>query len=287
MKIWHEGAVREPADCRVSVLDHGLLYGDGVFEGIRITARRIFRLDDHLARLARSARAIGLTLPCTTAVVRNAVIETARANDADEAYVRILLTRGEGELGVDPLGCKAPQLFCIVATLSMFDPAARAAGLRLMTAAQRRPGADTLDPQVKSLNYLNNVLAKRDARMRGYDDALLLNREGRVAEASGANIFAVVDDVVVTPPCAEGALGGITRDALLAILNAGGHPHRVAPVTRYDVLNASEVFLTGSGAGLVAVSSLDDTPIGDGERPWLECLQNAWQACAVEHGVLF
>lgn len=287
MKIWHRGVIGDRHEGRVSLLDHGLLYGDGVFEGIRISGRRIYRLRDHLRRLSRSARAIGLALPLGEDEMAALVIATAAAHGEDEAYVRLLVTRGIGELGVDPFTCAEPELFCIVATLRMFPPEARAAGLRLVTAAQRRPRLDAVDPQVKSLNYLNNVLAKRDARRGGYDDALLLNADGRVAEATGANLFAVIDGVLVTPPPGEGALPGITRDSVLRCRRAAGGALEVRPLTRYEVLAAEEVFLSGSGAGLVGVASLDDTPIGDGRRPMLEALAAAVTAYSRAEGAPF
>lgn len=287
MKVWHQGEIGDARDCRVSILDHGLLYGDGVFEGIRITGGRIFRLPDHLARLDRSARAIGLELPHTLDDMAAIVVATARAHGEAEAYVRLLVTRGVGELGVDPVSCTKPGFFCIVASLRMFPNAARAQGLRLMTASSRRPRLDMLDPQVKSLNYLNNVLAKRDARLKGFDDALLLNEAGRVSEASGANLFAVVDDTLVTPPSTEGALPGITRDTVLRCARADGIALEVRPLGRYELLGASEVFLAGSGAGLVAVASLDDAACGGASRPLLQHMQGAYESYAHRHGVAF
>ena len=217
MKVWYRNHIGDARECRISILDHGLLYGDGVFEGIRITGGRVFRLNDHIARLERSARAIGLELPHKGTALAQVVLDTARANGEAEAYVRLVATRGVGELGVDPVFCVEPELFCIVASLRMFPAEVRAKGLRLLTSWLRRPAADLLDPQVKSLNYLNNVLAKRDARLKGYDDALLLNATGRVTEATGANLFAVLEGTLVTPPTADGALPGITRAIVLNV----------------------------------------------------------------------
>lgn len=287
MKVWHQGRIGDASTFSVSILDHGLLYGDGVFEGIRITGGRIFCLDAHLARLAQSAASIGLELPHGSAELRQAVIETAAANGANEAYVRIVVTRGVGELGVDPLSCREPQLFCIVATLAMFSAQARQTGLRLMTSWLRRPRGDALDPQVKSLNYLNNVMAKRDARLKGFDDAVLLNADGRVAEASGANIFAVIDDTLITPPCSEGALGGITRANVLRCHAAMGAKGAERPLTRHELLHASEVFVCGSGAGLVAVASLDNADTGSADRPMLQAISEAWPAWTAKHGTAF
>lgn len=287
MKVWYQGEIGDARDCRVSILDHGLLYGDGVFEGIRITEGRVFRLPDHVARLERSARAIGLDLPHSRPAIAQIVLDTARAHGEAEAYVRLLVTRGVGELGVDPASCVEPGFFCIVASLRMFPAEARAKGLRLMTASWRRPRTDVLDPQVKSLNYLNNVLAKRDARLKGFDDALLLNDAGRVTEASGANLFALVDGILVTPPTSEGALPGLTRDTVIRTAQRDGAPLEVRALTRYELLAADEVFLAGSGAGLVAVASLDDTPCGTAARPMLARMQAGYTDYAREYGVAF
>jgi branched-chain amino acid aminotransferase len=287
MKVWYQGEISDAHTCRISILDHGLLYGDGVFEGIRITQGRIFRLPDHLHRLARSARAIGLALPYSHTELTAIVVATARAYGETEAYVRLVVTRGVGELGIDPASCLEPGFFCIVARLKMFSREVRERGLRMMTASTRRPRLDMLDPQVKSLNYLNNVLAKRDARLKGFDDALLLNDAGRIAEASAANVFAVVDDALVTPPVAEGALAGITRDTVLRCAREAGIDIEQRALTRYEVLNASEVFLAGSGAGLIAVASVDDSVCGDESRPVLARMQGAYAAHAQAHGVLF
>ncbi|MGE0859637.1 MAG: aminotransferase class IV, partial [Gammaproteobacteria bacterium] len=209
------------------------------------------------------------------------------ANGEAEAYVRILVTRGVGELGVDPASCKEPELFCIVASLRMFPEEVRRAGLRLMTSSWRRPGADVLDPQVKSLNYLNNVLAKREARLKGFDDAVLLNAAGHVTEVTGANLFAVLDGVLVTPPTIDGALPGVTRDTVLRCRADSGLPCEVRSLGRYDLLAAEEVFLSGSGAGLVSVASLDDSAIGSGARPVIAAMQAAYAEYAVSHGVPF
>ncbi len=284
MKVWHDGRVGSEQDCRVSVLDHGLLYGDGVFEGIRITGGRVFRLDDHVQRFEYSARAIGLNLGHDRSELVDIVMSTARAHGQSEAYVRLLATRGIGELGIDPSTCGASELFCIVADLRMFPAAARERGLRVLTSALRRPRGDMLDPQVKSLNYLNNVLAKRDARLKGYDDAVLLNADGRVAEASAANIFAVIDGELVTPPCSEGALAGITRDTVIRCARAAAIGVSLRPLTRYELLNAEEAFVCGSGAGLIALASLDDTAVGGTDRPLLAAMTRAYGDYARVHG---
>ena len=202
------------------VLDHGFLYGDGVFEGIRIYGRRVFRLDAHLKRFATAARAIGLELPGGIDAARAIVLETARAFDADDAYVRLIASRGEGPLGIDPTQCLEPRLVCIVDQIRVFPERHRGAGIALLTSSLRRPAADALDPRVKSLNYLNNVLARAEAVQRGGDEALLLNQAGAVAETAVANIFAVRDGELLTPQFTDGIVEGITRATVLEIAAA-------------------------------------------------------------------
>jgi branched-chain amino acid aminotransferase len=265
MKVWIDGAIVPVEEARVSVLDHGLLYGDGVFEGIRAYGRAVFRLDDHLARLATSAKAIGLRLPHPIETIRGIVLDTLRAFGRDDAYVRLVVTRGEGALGVDPTTCPAPRLFCIAAEAVIYPPEKLASGLDLVTVSVRRPALDAVDPRVKSLNYLNNALAKQEAKARGADEALILNAAGTVAEASVANVFALHGRSLATPPPTDGSLAGITRRSLLELAPV----HALVPVerslARVDLLGADEVFLAGTGAGVVPVRSLDGQPIGAGE----------------------
>jgi branched-chain amino acid aminotransferase len=256
-RAWLDGRVILLADARIPINDHGLLYGDGIFEGIRITAGRVFRLDDHLARFATAARAIGLTLPGGVAAVREAVLETARAFGEREAYVRLVCTRGVGALGVDPIPCREPRLFCIVDRIRLYDERQQSEGLDLVTVSVRRPPADVLDPRVKSLNYLNNVLAKREARLRGADEALVLNAQGNIAEAAVANVFCVRDGALWTPPATDGALEGITRRTVLELARELGIPAGERTLGRFDLFSCTEAFLSGSGAGLVPVRSLD------------------------------
>ena len=281
MKVWIDGSVVDGSEARVPVSDHGLLYGDGVFEGIRIYGRRVFRLDTHLQRFAASAKAIALELPGGIEAVREIVLETARAFDADEAYVRLIATRGDGALDIDPTHCSNPRLICIVDRIAIYPEEKRLAGLDLLTSSWRRPPADVLDPRVKSLNYLNNVLAKLEAKQRGGDEALLLNAAGTIAEASVANVFAVRNGNLLTPPSSDGALEGITRATVLELAAFLGIPARTQTLGRVDLFAANEVFLTGSGAALVPVRSLDGRSIGDGrpgpvfEKIWSAFLETA------------
>jgi branched-chain amino acid aminotransferase len=197
MKVWIDGQIVDGSEARVPVADHGFLYG---VEGLRVYARRVFRLDQHLERLAVSARAVGLEIPGGLDRAREIILATTRAFDADEAYVRFIVSRGEGALGVDPTTCPKPRIVCIVDRIRLYPAEKLARGLDLVTSSWRRPPPDVLDPRVKSLNYLNNALAKLEARRRGADEALLLNAAGHVAEASVANVFAVCRGVLVTPP---------------------------------------------------------------------------------------
>ena len=274
-KVWIDGKIMDAGEARIPVFDHGLLYGDGVFEGLRVHARRVFRLADHIARLSASAAGIGLALPLDGPTLRDAVLETARASGLEDAYVRLIVTRGDGPLGVDPTQCEKPRVICIVAGLSIWDAERRRRGLELITASVRRDPASAVDPRLKTLNYLGSVLAKREAVLAGADDALLLNPAGAVAEASVGNVFAVIDGVLCTPPATDGALGGITRDTLIEAAGALGIPVRVATLGRVDLLRAEEAFLTGTGAGVVGIRSLDGVQISL-ERPVCEKLSRAY-----------
>jgi branched-chain amino acid aminotransferase len=287
MKVWIDGAIVPGSEARIPVLDHGLLYGDGVFEGIRARSRRVFRLDAHLERLAVSAAAIGLELPGGTPALRAIVLDTLRALGADDAYVRLVVTRGCGPLGVDPTTCSEPRVFCIADQIHVYDEERRRRGLDLVTVSVRRPAPDVLDPRVKSLNYLNPVLAKLEARRRGADEALLLNGAGAIAEASVANVFAVRAGVLRTPPASDGALDGITRESVLRLAGALGIEAREQTLTRIDLLGADEGFLTGTGAGIVPIRSLDGARLRSAPGPLTEKLTAAFEEHARREGVEF
>ncbi len=288
MKVWIEGRVVDGSEARVPVLDHGLLYGDGVFEGIRIYGRRAFLLEDHLQRFAAGAKTLALELPGGIGAVREIVLETARAFGADEAYVRLIATRGDGPLGIDPTQCLEPRLICIVDRIAVYPEHKRSAGIDLLTSSWRRPPADVLDPRVKSLNYLNNVMAKLEAVQRGGDEALLLNAAGTIAEASVANVFAVRDGNLLTPPSSDGALEGITRATVLELAALLGVPTRAQSLGRFDLFAAEEVFLTGSGTGMVPVRSLDGRTIGaGGPGPVYEKIWSAFLEAAPGRGTPF
>ncbi len=288
MKVWIEGKVVDGSEARIPVTDHGLLYGDGVFEGIRIYGRSVFRLEDHIQRFASAAKALWLELPGGTKAARKIVLETARAYGADEAYVRLIATRGDGPLGIDPTQCSKPRLICIVDRIDVHPEHKRSAGIDLLTSSWRRPPADVLDPRVKSLNYLNNVMAKLEARQRGGDEALLLNAAGSIAETSVANIFLVRGGDLLTPPPSDGALEGITRATVLELAASLGIPARTQSLGRFDLFAADEVFLTGSGAGLVPVRSLDGRSIGSGgPGPVYEKIWAAFSEAAPGRGTPF
>ena len=285
MKISIDGKLVTNEDARVSVLDHGFLYGDGIFEGIRIYAGRVFRLDDHLRRLAASARALHLEIPGGVAGARAALLITAEAAGAPEAYVRLIVSRGDGALGVDPASCPRARIVCIVDEVELFPEERALRGVDLVTASLRKPGPDVLDPRVKSLNYLNSVLAKAEARRRGADDALVLNASGAVAEASGANVFVLRQGWLSTPPATDGALEGITRATVLELGGELGLPARERPLGRIDFLDADEAFLTGTGAKVVPIRSLDGHAIGSGGAGAVTLrLREAFLAYARSHG---
>lgn len=287
MKVWLDGQIVEGSEARIPVTDHGLLYGDGIFEGIRAIGRRVFRLDDHLRRLQTSARAIGLELPVSLSDIETIVLDTLRAFGHDDAYIRLIVTRGEGELGVDPTTCPTPRIICLVKDIKLYPVEKLAQGVDMVTVSVRRPPADVLDPRVKSLNYLNNVMAKREAKLRGADEGLILNLNGLVAEASVANVFAVRNGILTTPPATDGALGGITRDSVLECARAAGIDAREMSLGRFDLFQADEVFLTGTAARIVPVGSLDGQPIGRGEKPLTLQLARALEEMATWRGTAF
>ncbi len=265
MKVFIDGEPVAGADASVPVNDHGLLYGDGVFEGIRAFDRRAFRLDLHLERLGHGARALHLEVPGGPAAMREVVQKALDAHGDGDAYLRLIVTRGAGPLGIDPTQCERPRVICIVDRIALFSDAQRRAGLSMITSSVRRPPADVLDPRVKTLNYLNNVMARGEARRQGADEALMLNLQGQVAEATVANVFVVREGVLMTPPTSDGALDGITRRTVLELAAARGIETRVQTLGRMDIFGADECFMTGSGAGVVRIASLDGETLGRGE----------------------
>ena len=265
MKIWLDGELVEESAAKISVFDHGLLYGDGVFEGIRFYNRRVFRLEEHIKRLFDSARAIVLEIPWTQEEVCRFVVETVAANGLDDGYIRLVVTRGTGSLGLSPYLCKRASMFIIASTISLYPAEHYENGLSVITCATRRPAPAALMPQVKSLNYLNNVMAKVEAIQAGALEAVMLNEQGYVAECTGDNVFILRDGVLHTPQVNDGALDGITRRVILELADQLGIPRVERSLTRYDLFVADEFFLTGTAAEVIPVVSLDRRVIGDGK----------------------
>ncbi|MCI7697777.1 MAG: branched-chain-amino-acid transaminase [Akkermansia sp.] len=264
MKIWLDGKLVDEAEAQVSVFDHGVLYGDGCFEGIRFYSGKVFRLEEHIKRLFDSMRYLMLSLPWSFEEVCRATEETVAASGQQDGYIRLVVTRGKGDLGLNPRNCPQSSMFIIVQNIALYPKEMYENGLSIITSSYRRPNPDVLCMQVKSLNYLNGISAKIEAVQQGAGEALLLNQQGNVAECTGDNIFIVRNGEVITPPLTDGALGGITRHAVMDLCAELGIPCRVASINRFDVLSADECFLTGTAAEVIAVSSLDGRTIGTG-----------------------
>ncbi len=251
-------------EAKVSVFDHGLLYGDGVFEGLRSYSGRVFRLDAHLDRLWDSARAIALEIPLTKDAVAKAVNDTLAANKLVDGYVRLVVTRGAGSLGLDPNRTKNPQVIVIADTISLYPREFYEKGLRIVTAATQRVHSAALSPRIKSLNYLNNIMAKLEGLQAGCVEALMLNHKGEVAECTGDNLFVVRSGSLLTPPPDAGILEGITRGAVMDLAHAAGIACGEATLTRYDLYTADECFLTGTAAEVIPVVEIDGRKVGSG-----------------------
>lgn len=265
MEVYIDGKFYEKADAKISVFDHGLLYGDGLFEGIRVYDGCIFKLDAHIERIEFSAKAIALELPWTREELVRAHVEACCRNGVADGYIRTVITRGVGDLGLNPRNCAKPSLIIIADRIKLYPPEVYANGIRLVTVPTRRMSVAALPPMVKSLNYLNNILAKIEALNCGFDECLLLNDQGHVAECSGDNIFVVSKGKLFTPAPASGLLIGITRAATIECARELGVPVVETDMTRYDVWNADEAFLTGSAAEVVPVVELDGRRIGSGK----------------------
>jgi branched-chain amino acid aminotransferase len=265
-KIYIDGTLFSRENAKISVFDHGLLYGDGIFEGIRIYNGRIFKCEEHLARLSDSARAICMELPLTTEELTRDMIRCVRENNLRDGYIRLLVTRGVGDLGLNPTQCKKPTVIIIAAAISLYPAELYERGLSVVTCGTRRVSVAALNPAIKSLNYLNNVMAKIEALQAGAGEGLMLNDAGYVAECTGDNIFVLKNGMLFTPPISAGALRGITRGVVLDLAADLGIPASEPQLTRYDIYVADECFLTGTAAEIIPVVRLDDRPIGTG-RP--------------------
>jgi len=266
MKVFIDGKLYAERDAKISVFDHGLLYGDGIFEGIRAYNGRVFKLKEHLDRLFCSAKALLLEIPMTHAQLTRAVVETCRANRVRNGYVRLLVTRGVGTLGLNPNRCKRPSVIIIAGSIQLYPPELYERGMEIVTVPTTRNLHSAVNPAIKSLNYLNNILAKIEANTAGVEEAIMLNAEGYVAECTGDNLFLVKAGQLFTPPLYAGALYGITRATVMDLAREAGVSVTETNLTRYDVFNADECFLTGTGAEIVPVVKVDGRVIGSG-RP--------------------
>lgn len=264
MKIYIDGRYYDERTAKVSVFDHGLLYGDGVFEGIRAYNGRVFKLREHIDRLFQSAKAILLTLPMSAEDLCAAVVATCRKNKVRDGYIRLVVTRGVGTLGLNPNKCGRPSIIIIAGKIQLYPPEFYQKGLTIVTVPTTRNLHSALNPAIKSLNYLNNILAKIEANNAGCEEAIMLNAEGYVAECTGDNLFLVKGRQLLTPPLSAGALYGITRGTVMELAQAAGLQVSEPNLTRYDVFNADECFLTGTGAEVVPVVKVDGRVIGNG-----------------------
>jgi branched-chain amino acid aminotransferase len=265
MKAYIDGEYFDRDNAKISVFDHGLLYGDGVFEGIRIYHGHIFKLQEHLERLFDSAKAIFLDIPLSIDKMRSAVYETAAKNQIEDGYIRLVVTRGKGDLGISPLTCPKATVIIIADKISLYPEAYYKKGIKIITASSRRIPSDALDPKIKSLNYLNNVLAKLEAIHAGCMEAIMLNKQGYVCECTGDNIFYIKKGILHTPDITCGALNGITRQTVLDASKKIGLKAKVSHVTCYDLYTADECFLTGTAAEIIPVINIDGRIIGKGK----------------------
>ena len=264
LKVYIGGKLYDKADAKISVYDHGLLYGDGVFEGIRSYSGHVFRLDDHVTRLYESARSIHLTIPMTQEAMAKAVVDTLAVNNLTDGYIRVIITRGAGSLGLDPRKTTDPQVIIITDAISLYPPELYEHGLKIVTAGTMRNHPSALNPRIKSLNYLNNILAKIEGTNAGCLEALMLNHKGEVAECTGDNIFVVRHGGLHTPPVDAGILEGITRQAVIDLAKASKLEVFERTMDRHDIYTADECFLTGTAAEVIPVVECDGRAIGTG-----------------------
>jgi branched-chain amino acid aminotransferase len=264
MKIYIDGTYYDRENAKISVFDHGLLYGDGIFEGIRIYNNKIFKLHEHIVRLYQSAKSILLDIPMSIEEMEKAVIDAVKTNNKINGYIRLVITRGDGPLGLDPFQCKKSKVIIIVDDIKLYPEEFYKKGIEIMTSTYRRVPSVCLDPKVKSLNYLNNILAKIEAKNKNYLESILLNTSGYVAECTADNIFIIKNNEVLTPASYHGALEGITRNTVLELANSLDLKTSETSLTPYDLYNAEECFLTGTGAELIPVVKIDERIIGNG-----------------------
>lgn len=284
--IYLDGELVPEEEAQISVFDHAVLYGDGVFEGIRAYNGRVFRLDEHLTRLYDSANAIMLDIPMSYEEMGEAVLATCRANELTDAYIRLVVTRGKGDLGLDPRNCSQPTVFIIADCIALYPEEFYQKGLELITCTTRRNSPNALDPGIKSLNYLNNILAKIETVQAGVPEGIMLSTDGYVAECTGDNIFLVHNDYAVTPPISVGNLRGVTRQVAIDLLSEMGIETRAQLFRLLQVYSAREIFLTGTAAEIIPVVAVDGRTISDGQPgPVTQKLRQAFRQLTEREGV--
>jgi branched-chain amino acid aminotransferase len=271
MKVHIDGKLYDQHDAKISVFDHGLLYGDGVFEGIRSYGGKVFRMDDHLDRLWNSAKAIMLVIPISKQQMADAIYEALKVNGVEDGYIRVVVTRGAGSLGLDPKRCSNPQVIIIADRIQLYPAELYQKGLEIVTVSVQRNHPAALSPRIKSLNYLNNILAKIEGQQAGCIEALMLNHKGEVAECTGDNIFLVRRGKLATPPIEAGILEGVTREVVIELARGAGLEVNEIPLTKHDVYIADEFFLTGTAAEVIPVVKVDSRPIGNGKPGPITC----------------
>ena len=264
-QIYLNGKIVPEEKARISVFDHGYLYGDGIFEGIRAYNGRVFKLNEHIDRLYRSAKTLMLKMPLQPEEMKEAILETIRANELEDAYIRVVVSRGEGDLGLDPRKCPEPTLVIIASEIVLYDESLYEEGLKVKTVATRRNGPEMVNPRIKSLNYLNNILARIEANLVEAPEAIMLNQQGFVAECTGDNIFIVEGNMLITPPRTAGILKGIKRGVAMEIASEIGLEVKEENFTRHDLFNADECFLTGTAAEVIPVVEVDGRTIAEGQ----------------------
>lgn len=265
MEVYIDGKFYPKAEAKISVFDHGFLYGDGIFEGIRLYKGCVFRLDEHLERLEMSAKALCLNMPWSRKEISDIVCESCRRNKLTDGYIRLVVSRGFGDLGLSPKNCPKPSIICIADSIKLYPEELYTTGMKIITAPTRRVSPAALPPMIKSLNYLNNILAKMEAQQHGFHECLMLNEQGYVSECTGDNVFLIHKGKLITPASHAGALVGITRQVAIEVAQALQIPVVETNITRYDVWNADECFLTGTAAEVIPVIEVDARTIGTGK----------------------
>jgi len=263
--IWLDGKLVDENEAKISVFDHGLLYGDGVFEGIRVYSGKVFEFQAHIKRLYESARVIRLEIPISSDELCAAVEETVKANNITEGYIRLIVTRGKGNLGINPFTCKRPTIVIIASTIQLYPEELYENGMKVVSAVTIRNHPLALPPQVKSLNYLNNVIAKIEALDSNVPEAIMYNHQGFVAEATGDNVFIIRNGVLYSPPVQAGSLEGVTRNVVLKLAQREGIPTAQTNLTRFDLYVADEFFLTGTAAEIIGIVEIDGRVVGSGK----------------------